>query len=59
MTKKYIKQTLKREKISKKNFKKYIEDRTMVLIESNGNEYTVVDVRDLALICEYYHQSIL
>ena len=34
-----------------------IEEREMVLTDSIGNEYNVVDVRDLELICEYYHQS--
>jgi hypothetical protein len=34
-----------------------IEEREMVLTDSIGTEYNVVDVRDLELICEYYHQS--
>ena len=41
----------------KEDLKEVIEERKMTLTDSVGNEYIVVDVRDLELICEYYHQS--
>ena len=41
----------------KEDLKEVIEERKMTLTDSVGNKYNVVDVRDLELICEYYHQS--